>query len=125
MLRIWWGCHAKGWRLRGKILQLLGRFSRWSAANATALPTAFRRLNPGLEARSALATHHLVALNPLCCVARVYYQLRFLHDPAIVVFGMIGHDEHAIVLSEIFQRSAFHLQIILAALSDRGEKRIV
>src|SRR5437879_3102638 len=125
MLTISWGCLAKDWYMRGKILQLLGRFSRWSAVKATALPTAFRRLNPGLEASLALATHDLVALNTLGRVARVYHQLRLLHDPAIVVFRMIGHDDHAIVLSEILQRGTFHLQIIFAALSDRGEKRIV
>src|SRR6266481_875099 len=110
--------------MRGKILQLLGRFSRWSAVKATALPTVAGSI-PALEASLALATHDLVALNTLGSVARVYHQLRLLHDPAIVVFRMIGHDDHAIVLSEILQRGAFHLQIIFAALSDRGEKRIV
>src|SRR5437667_8082703 len=81
--------------------------------------------NSGFEATLALATHDLLALNTLRCITRVDHQLRLLHDPAIVVLGMIGHDKHAIVLSEILQRRALHLQIILAALSNGGKKWIV
>ena len=38
---------------------------------------------------------------------------------------MVGYDEHAVVLAEILKRSAFHLQIVLAAAPDKREVGVV
>jgi hypothetical protein len=38
----------------------------------------------------------------------------------IVVIAMVGHYENTIILREIFQCHAFHLQIILASMPNKG-----
>src|SRR5205814_2273597 len=54
-----------------------------------------------------------------------YHQLGFAHDPLIVVIGVICDDHHAIVLAKMIQRRALHLQVILAAVANCREIRIV
>ena len=72
-----------------------------------------------------LAAYDFWAVDSLCRVAGVNHQLGFAHDALVVVVGMIGDDQHAVVLAEIVQRRALHLQVVLAALSDGGKKRVV
>ena len=62
---------------------------------------------------------------PLSGISRVNHELRLADDALIVVVGVVGDDQHAIILAQIVQGSAFHLQVVLAAFSHRGEKGIV
>ena len=47
--------------------------------------------------------NNLVAFDALGGVARVDDQLRLLHDLGVIVVGMIGNDEDAIVLSQVIE----------------------
>src|SRR4051812_46373797 len=39
--------------------------------------------------------------------------------------GVIGNDQHVVVLTEVFQRCASHIQVVVAASTNRGEVGIV
>src|ERR1039458_3395193 len=58
-------------------------------------------------------------------VAGIDDQLGFGNDAAIVVVGVVGHDDDAVVLAEVFQFGALHLQVVFPAFSDEGEVGIV
>ena len=75
--------------------------------------------------RYRLAVHDLVALDAASGVARIYHQLCFVDDLLVVVVGVVGDDEHAIVLAEIVERRTLHLQVVLAAAADEGKIRVV
>jgi hypothetical protein len=49
------------------------------------------------------AAHDLGAINPAGSIAAVDHQLCLPNDVAIVVVGVISHDDDAIVLSEVIQ----------------------
>src|SRR5580692_4991094 len=85
-----------------------------SELTGRAVPPREETLNrqPGPE---RLAVHDLVALDAAGGVPRIHYQLGLADDLLVVVVGVVGDDEHAIVLSEIVERGALHLQIVFAA----------
>src|SRR5450631_1770433 len=72
-----------------------------------------------------LAGHNLGALDPAGRVSGIDYKLRLPHDRAVVVVGMVGHYEHAVVLAEILHRDTFHLQVVFPAFADEREIRVV
>ena len=72
-----------------------------------------------------LTVDDFVALDALGGVARVDDELRLLDDLGVVVIGMVGHDQDAVVLAKIVEGRAFHLQVVTPALADRREVRIV
>ena len=49
-----------------------------------------------------LAAHHLLALNPLGRVPSVHDQLRLFDNPLVIVVGVVGHNQHAIIFPQIF-----------------------
>jgi hypothetical protein len=67
---------------------------------------------------AVLATNYSWRTDPSRCVACVDDQLSFVDDPPVVITGMIGNDNHTIVLTQGFQRYALHLKIVLTALSN-------
>jgi hypothetical protein len=48
---------------------------------------------------SVLAMHNFTTFDPAGGVARIHHQLGLLHDAAIVVIGVVGHDDDAIVIT--------------------------
>src|SRR5512143_1081598 len=72
-----------------------------------------------------LAADDFVALDALGGVASVDDQVGFLHDALVVIVGMIGDNQHAIVLSQVVERCTGHLQVVFASASDLGEIRVV
>ena len=83
----------------------------------------YKRLYFDLAANSA--AHDLGTLDASSGISCVYHKLGFTYDALIVIIGVIRDDQHAVVLAEIIQRGALHLQVVLAAFSDRGEIRVV
>jgi hypothetical protein len=53
-------------------------------------------------------------------VARINDQLRFANNACVVVIGVVGDDQHAIVLAQVLQVRAAHLQIVLAPCPNRN-----
>ena len=51
--------------------------------------------------RGDLAAHNLAAFDALGRVASIDHQLSFVDDATVVVVGVIGHDDHAVVLTQI------------------------
>ena len=69
--------------------------------------------------------HDLRALDSTRSIPGIDHELRFLDNFSVVVIRMIGHDDNAVVLPQIVQIGALHLQIVLAALANHREVRIV
>ena len=53
---------------------------------------------------------------PLVAVACINHQLCLADDLPVIVVGVIGNDDDAVVLSQFFELGPLHLQIVLAAL---------
>ena len=49
----------------------------------------------------------------------------FAHNLLVVVVGVVGNDQNAVVLTEVFERRALHLQIVFASASDEWEVGVV
>ncbi len=97
-----------------------GRFARRAArVGADALSA------PSRSERSKLAAHYFRAVHSPGGVPGINHELRLLHDAFEVVIGMIRDDHHTVVLSEIFQFSALHLQVVFSSPPDKGEVGIV
>src|SRR5579864_6922855 len=75
-------------------------------------------------ATAALTANDFLTLDALGGVACVNHQLCFAYDFFVIVVGVVGHDQHAIVLSKSFERSPFHLQIVFAPFSNRRKIRV-
>src|SRR5712692_3283772 len=74
---------------------------------------------------NSLAAHDLWRSDSARSVAAIYYKLRFIHNARVIVIGVVGHDENAIVLAEVSKGRALHLQIIVPALADGGKVGVV
>ena len=57
----------------------------------------------------ALAVHDLVTFNSARGVAGIDHQLRFLDNPAVIVIGVVGNDDHAVVLAKIAEVGAYFI----------------
>src|SRR5712692_4249565 len=75
--------------------------------------------------RRTLAADNLWALDASSGVARINHELRLPHDALVIVVGVIGHDQDAVVLRKIFQWGTLHLQVVLAPLANGWEVGIV
>ena len=53
------------------------------------------------------------------------HQSRFPYNAGVVIVRVIGDDQHVVVLAEILQRSAFHLQVVFATFANEREVRVV
>src|SRR5580704_18978809 len=82
------------------------------------------QLSPVPLSRSS-AVDNLWTLDAARGVARIHHQVGLAHDAYEIVVGVVGHNQHAIVLGQIVQRCALHLKVILAAFADSREIRIV
>src|ERR1700733_2307880 len=81
------------------------------------------RSRPGYAIRSA--KHNLGTLDPAGGIARVDHQLGLVHNAAVIVIGMVGHDHDAVILAQVFQIHALHLQVIFATFTDERKIGIV
>ena len=61
------------------------------------------------------APHDFRRIDTACGIASVNDQLRFAHDGRVVVVGMICDDCHAIVLTDVVEGNAMHLQVVMPA----------
>src|SRR5712692_9612891 len=75
--------------------------------------------------RRTLAADNLWALDASSGVARINHELRLPHDALVVVIGVVGHDQHTVVLRKIFQRGALHPQVVFAPFANGWEVGIV
>ena len=74
----------------------------------------------------ASAAHDFLSVfDPSGGIAGVDHQLGLLNDVAIVVVGVVGYDDDAVVLSQVFQIRRLHLQIVLPALANEWDVGIV
>ena len=58
-------------------------------------------------------------------IASVDYQLGLLDDAGIIVIGVVGHDDDAVILAQIFQLRALQLQVVFPTFADEWELGIV
>src|SRR5215813_8433069 len=77
------------------------------------------------ERPSNSAAHNFFRVDSLGGVAGVDDELRFAHDLCVVVVGMIGENQHAVVLRQIVERHSVHVEIVVSAASYIWEKWIV
>src|SRR6267143_1403210 len=75
--------------------------------------------------RMRSAINYFAGMEATCRITSVDDQLRVLDYALVVVVGVIGGDEHAIVLVEVLQRRALHVQVILAPATPKWEIGIV
>src|SRR6185437_1019798 len=71
------------------------------------------------------AANDVVGDNPVSSIAGVEHKLRALHDVFVVVSGVVGDDQHAIEALKLRDRSARHVQVVLATAPHLREERIV
>ena len=58
-------------------------------------------------------------------VAGVDDEFRLLDDGLVVVAGVVGDDEDGVVLGEIVERRAGHVEVVVAAVAHGGEVGVV
>src|ERR1035441_2119844 len=75
--------------------------------------------------RAGLAVNNVSSNDALGGVAGVDHQLRFGHNARIVIACVVGDDEYGVVLAEILQRSAGHVEVIAPPVSHSREERVV
>src|ERR1700752_3957536 len=75
--------------------------------------------------RMRSAVNYFVGIEATCRITSIDNELRFFDDALVVVVGMVGGNEHAIVLLEFSQGHAFHLQVILAPTTHKWEIGVV
>src|ERR1700752_5387396 len=93
------------------IRKMLSRLDRFSTV-----------LGPSLWLRrGGSTTDDLGVLDPFSGVAGIDDQLSFPDDPARVGIGVVGHDKTTVILSQVLQLSALHLQVVFAAFADKRE----
>src|SRR5215475_64817 len=71
------------------------------------------------------AAHNFFRVNSLGGVAGVDDELRFAHNLCVVVVGMIGENQHAVVLRQIVERHSVHVEVVVSAASYIWEKWVV
>src|ERR1035438_9079837 len=64
-------------------------------------------------------------MNSVGCIPGVNYQLSFIDNSVVVVSVVVGHDQHAIVASYIFQRRRGHVQVVVPTPADEWKEWIV
>ena len=69
--------------------------------------------------------HDFGAFDSAGGVAGVHHQLGFLNDAAIVVIGVVGDNDNAVILPQVLQLRALHLQVVFPPLADEREIGIV
>ena len=67
----------------------------------------------GRSRRLRSAINYFAGVEATCRITGID-ELRIFDDAPVVVAGMIGGNEHAVILVEVFQRRALHVQVILA-----------
>src|ERR1700733_8042752 len=72
-----------------------------------------------------LTTNYPWRRDPGRCIACVNDELRLGDDLLVVIIGVIGEDNYAVVLTESLQWHTFHLKIVLASLSNLWEIGVV
>src|SRR6267154_1012632 len=77
------------------------------------------------EERGQSTPHDLRRIDATCGIASVNDQLRFAHDGRVFVVGMICDDCYAIVLTDVVEGNALHLQIVVPAFEQHREIRVV
>src|ERR1035441_3122118 len=71
------------------------------------------------------AAHNLGRIDALGGVSCIDDQLRPLDDRLVVVAGVVGDDDGGVVLGQVVERSAGHIQVVVAAAAHGGKVRIV
>src|SRR5258708_3447431 len=84
-----------------------------------------RAQTPRQEKRGRSTSHNLRRIDATRGIASVNDQLRFAHNGRVFVVGMICDDCHAIVLTDVVEGNALHLQIVVPAFEQHREIRIV
>src|SRR5215469_11643668 len=77
------------------------------------------------KATPVLTVDDLRTLDGVGSVASVDDQTRMVHDPGVVVAGVVGNDDHRVVLLQVFERRVRHAQIVFAAAPDIFEVGVV
>jgi hypothetical protein len=72
-----------------------------------------------------LTTYNFCGIDSLGCVARIYHKLRLAYDCGVVVVGVVGHDQHAVILRQIGQWRRGHIQVVMTTAANRGKVGIV
>src|SRR5215469_14852641 len=70
-------------------------------------------------------THNVPGMNAFHRVACINYQRCMLRDPLVVIISMVGHDQYTVILADVLDRRAFHLQIVMAPFTDKRKVWIV
>src|ERR1039458_1999257 len=73
-----------------------------------------------LDSRSA--ADDITGHNSHGCVAGIHHQLCLVDDRGIVVLRVVGDDDDAVELRNLVERRAGHIERILTAATDGGEK---
>ncbi len=114
---------AKEFDFRTRFIELAGE------GGCTKLHHMWTDFPPAIAARKPcwqpLAAYDFIAVNPPSSVAGVDHQFGLFHDLPVVVVRVVGHDDDAVILSQILQLRALHLQIIFPALANEREVGIV
>ncbi len=63
--------------------------------------------------------------DPLRGIACVHYNLRFGNDALVVVAAVVGDDEDGVVLPQVLERRARHVEGVVTSMPHRGEEWIV
>src|SRR5258707_10801743 len=79
----------------------------------------------GRSRRMPSAINYIAGVEATCRITGIDDELRVFDDAPVVVAGMIGGNEHAIILVEVLPRRALHVQIILAPATHKRKVGIV
>src|ERR1035437_6442627 len=64
-------------------------------------------------------------MNAVGGISCVNYQLSFVDNLLVIVSAVVGHDQHAIIASDVFQGSGGHVQVVVPSFANRREEWIV
>ena len=70
------------------------------------------------EASPRSTVHDLRTEDSLGGIPRIHHQLRFFYYPLVIVAGMVGDDQNAVVFSQLVKRNALDLQVVLPPLAN-------
>ena len=74
---------------------------------------------------SGLAVHDVLTADSLGGISRVNHELRIPYNRLVVIVGVVGNDQHAVVVSQTIQRLTLHLKVIFSTFTDHRYVRIV
>ena len=72
-----------------------------------------------------LAVDDFFALDSTSGITRVHHQLRVIHNLLVIVVGVVSNDQYAVVLSQVVERRARHLEIVLATTPNKWQVRVI